>query len=104
MKLLVFAVFDKAVKAYTKPFYVRSRGEALRSFVDACNDEKMEFARHAGDYSLYYVGEFDDNAGTFSTIDPERVITAVECVSDRVAQVSKGANGSGEGSEIALPF
>lgn len=80
MKLLVFSVLDKAVGAYLQPFYSRSAGEALRSFTDAANDEKSQFARHAEDYVLYKLGEFDDNTGFFHTGEPERIRSAFECM------------------------
>lgn len=80
MKLYVCAVLDKAVGAYTQPFYARSRGEALRSFLDACQEEKSQFRRHADDYVLMMLGSFDDNTGRFDTIEPLRLVSALECV------------------------
>lgn len=80
MKLLVFSVYDKAVGAYLQPFFCRSKGEALRSFADACNDEKNNFNKHASDFLLVSLGEYDDAAGTFECVDPVRVISAVECL------------------------
>lgn len=81
MKLEVYSVYDKAVKAYLRPFYARSRGEALRFFIDACKDQKHEFSSHAEDYVMFYHGVFDDNSGIFVCPSaPERVISALECV------------------------
>lgn len=82
MKTLIFSVYDKAVGAFLPPFYVRSRGEALRSFSEACNDGKHNFNRHAADYSLMFLGYFDDTSGMFSTADPTRIVGAYECVAD----------------------
>lgn len=82
MKLLMFSVYDKAVKAYMQPFFSRSRGEALRSFVDACNDEKRDLKKHATDFTLHYLGEWDDGSGISSPVDPERIISASECLRD----------------------
>ena len=84
MKLLVFAVYDKAVSAFMQPFFARSKGEAVRSFTEACNDEKHNFHKHASDYSLMFMGEFDDNSGLYSTADPTRIIGAYECLVDDV--------------------
>lgn len=82
MKLQIFSVYDRAVGAFMNPFYARSKGEALRSFSEAVNDEKHNFHRNAADYSLLYLGEFDDNAGVFDCDDPTRVISAMECLAD----------------------
>jgi len=80
MMLQVFTVFDKAVGAYLQPFYSRAKGEAVRSFADACNDEKSNFRKYASDYVLMFLGEFDDQSGTFACVDPVRIISAVECI------------------------
>jgi len=82
MRLQAFSVFDKAVGAFLPPFYVRSRGEALRGFSQAVNDEKHDFNRHAADFSLMFLGEFDDQSGVFQTSDPVRVISAFECLAE----------------------
>lgn len=81
MKLHVFSVLDKAVGAFLQPFYARSKGEALRSFTEACHDEKSLFAKHGTDYLLMYLGEFDDVTGLFTTGEPERLLGAFEAVS-----------------------
>lgn len=77
----VFSVYDKGVEAFMAPFFTRSRGEALRSFLEACADPKIAFHKHPHDYSLFYLGEYDDAKGAFSQpVAPERVLTAQEAV------------------------
>lgn len=84
MKLLAFCAYDRAVEAYLPPFFVRHRGEALRSFMDACNDPNHQFSKHVLDYTLVYVGEFDDQSGRLvPELDVVRVISATECLADR---------------------
>lgn len=51
-----YSVFDHAVNAYLPPFAVRSKGEAIRSFGDACADKSHQFNRHAKDYVLFLSG------------------------------------------------
>jgi len=82
MKVLMFSIFDSAAKAYLPPFFSRSRGEALRSFTDACADEKSAFARHLADYCLFYVGEFDDADGVVEGCSPVKVLGAWETDQD----------------------
>lgn len=95
MKMQVFTVYDKVVGAYLQPFFVRARGEALRSFTEACNDKSNNFYKYALDYTLVYLGEYDDQSGHFISRDPERVIGANECLSDSVfppeREVTNGA-------------
>ena len=80
MRWQVYAVFDSKVGAYTAPFNLRTRGEAIRSFEDACRDDKLPFKVHGGDYRLFFLGEFDDNTGTYLNVPngPEPVIGADE--------------------------
>ncbi|QCQ85048.1 nonstructural protein [Blackfly microvirus SF02] len=80
MKLQIFTVFDSAVGAHLQPFFSRSVGEAIRSFQDAVNDPKSQFASHASDYTLFLHGTFDDAGGVFSTSPAERVTSALELV------------------------
>lgn len=99
MKLQVFSVYDQAVKAYLPPFYCRSKGEAVRSFTEACNDGKSMFAKHRGDYYMVYLGEFDDNGGIFTCENPVRVISALECeladpVTSQTGVAPEARNGS----------
>lgn len=82
MKLLIFSVLDNAIKAFNNPFYARTRLEAIRSFKDACHSADSQFGKHATDYFLMYLGEYDDGDGSFSPVVPERVISAVECIAD----------------------
>lgn len=80
MILQSFSVLDKAVGAFLTPFFARATGEALRQFTEACNDEKHQFARHADDYILYRVGQFDDNSGFYTPLEPERLVSARESI------------------------
>lgn len=86
MIMNAYSVLDKAAKAYLPLFFVRSSGEAIRSFTDAVNDPKHQFARHVDDYALYFVGTFDDSNGHFAVQDsPELAVTARQVLLDSAA-------------------
>lgn len=76
----MFAIRDNALGAYNTPIFVRSKGEAIRSFTDAANDEKSQLRRHSSDYTLFYLGKYDDSSGIFEPIEPSRVIGASEVI------------------------
>ena len=67
MILQIFSVYDSKVELFGTPFFCRSKGEAIRSFADAVNEESHAFSRHADDYTLFHVGEFDEAEGMFTT-------------------------------------
>lgn len=79
-----YSVYDKAVGAYLPPFAARQKMEAIRSFADAVGDDKHQFNRHADDYVLFELGEFDDASGRFSSVEPVRVISALECLTEQL--------------------
>lgn len=94
MIMHVFSVYDAAVSAYLPPFFCRSRGEAVRSFTEACNNREHQFWKHAGDYHLFRLGEFDDANGTFTCGVPGRVLSALEVVEGiELARVENGRKG-----------
>lgn len=82
MIMQVCAVLDKKVGAFSAPQVFRSRGEAIRSFMDACASAETPFARHAEDYSFFVLAEYDDNTGQFLVASdhfPVQLITGLEC-------------------------
>lgn len=82
MKLIVCAVYDGAVKAYLQPIFSRSKAEAIRSFADAVGAENSQFRKHAADFHLALLAEYDDGLGSFVCVNPERLVTAMECLPD----------------------
>lgn len=76
----IFSILDNAVKAYNTPMFFRTRLEAIRSFSDAVNQENSQFRKHAHDYHLVYLGQYDDGDGNFSPVVPERVVGALDCL------------------------
>ncbi|AXH73126.1 MAG: nonstructural protein [Microviridae sp.] len=61
----IYSIFDAKVEAYLAPIFLRSHGEAIRSFEGAALDEKSQFHRNAEDYTLFHLGEFDDSTALF---------------------------------------
>lgn len=81
MKLDMFAVRDAKIGAFNRPLFFRSRGEAVRSFQDACSDEANGFKAHASDYDFWLLGTFNDENGEFVALSqPERVCGASDFV------------------------
>ena len=84
MNLEAYSVHDSAVGAFNAPMFFRSRGEAVRSFQDACGDPKAGFMSHAEHYSFWYVGQFDLSNGQLVHLvgGPERVCGALDFMLD----------------------
>lgn len=69
MKLSMFTVYDSKAEFYSKPFYARTTGEALRSFQEAANDRAILVGQYPADYTLFCIGEFDENTGEINLLD-----------------------------------
>ncbi|AJK28233.1 putative nonstructural protein [Eel River basin pequenovirus] len=70
MKHKIVSVYDSAAAVYNKPFPVGTTALAVRGFVDALMAPDSDLAKHPTDYSLFIVAEFDDNTGTFTSVEP----------------------------------
>lgn len=62
------AVFDKAVGAFGRPFFVPSSGAAVRAFLDECSRVEGEMFKHPVDYELFMLGTFDDLLGALVSV------------------------------------
>lgn len=75
----MFSVYDEKGGCYGAPIFVPNRGVAIRSFSDAVQESGSAFAKHAGDYKLYFLGEFDDVSGELIKVsNPEFVCHATD--------------------------
>ncbi len=66
MILQVFSVFDVKAEAYLPPFFMKTKGEAIRAFSASCNDPESMFSKYPLDYTLMAIGTFDDSSGVIS--------------------------------------
>lgn len=69
MKVKVFSVYDTVASRYFPPLFRLEHGEALRDFKDMANDPGLVISKHASDFKLYYLGEWDDSTGRFTCAD-----------------------------------
>lgn len=65
MRQLLCSVYDAKAEVWLQPNFFRSKGEAIRTFMDAVNgdSEKSMIARHFEDMSLFIVGMWDEDEG-----------------------------------------
>lgn len=65
----VFTVYDSKVEAYMSPFMMQSKGQAIRSFGDECNNSDSMFCKHPEDFTLFEIAEYDDQLGVYNMHD-----------------------------------
>lgn len=62
----VYAVRDDKQKEFNPPVIISNDAVASRTFGDMLNQDKNSIMyKHAGDFSLWYLGDFDVERGTF---------------------------------------
>jgi len=64
----LYSVFDSKVEAYMPPMFLRTHGEAIRSFDQAVAQEGTPFNKNSEDFTLFYLGDFDDQDGSLSAL------------------------------------
>ncbi len=101
MKLLVFAVFDAAAEAYLAPMFFNTKGECIRTFVDACNAEDHQFARHAADYTLFHIGFYEPGKGLLTAVTPDSLGNALQFI-ERPVLERGDLVGPGPGDQMAV--
>ena len=60
-----FTVYDSKAEAFLQPFFMQSKGAAIRGFTELVNDKNHSFGKYPGDYTLFELGSFDEQTGKF---------------------------------------
>lgn len=82
MIISVFAIYDSKSEAFMQPFFMQTKGAALRAFSDTVQDPSTSFNKHPADFTLFQIGEYDDSSGKLSsTKTPLSLGTALEYLS-----------------------
>lgn len=64
----IYTVYDSKLEAYMQPFFMQSKGQAVRAFTDSVNDQTTQFNKHPEDFTLFELGEYDDSTGKFTNL------------------------------------
>lgn len=69
MKTNVYTIYDSKTHSYHQPLFFINEAVALRSFALACNDPESFLCQSPTDYSLFHLGEFDDDTASFALLN-----------------------------------
>ena len=79
MQMKMYAVYDKKAKAYMTPFFQHNNAMAQRAFEGSCKNPDSMMKSHPEDFSLWYLGEFEDTTGEIGNdYGPENICDAVK--------------------------
>lgn len=68
MILKIFAIRDIKAEAYFPPFFLPTPGLAERQFSDMVNNPDQITGKYPEDFTLYYLGEFNDHTGDINPL------------------------------------
>lgn len=73
-----YSIYDKAIEAYTRPFFMQAHGQAIRAFMDDANKVDSPVSNHPEDYALFHIGDFDESTGLFTACEVKCIARAHE--------------------------
>lgn len=82
MKMIIVTIRDVKADLFMRPFFMQTSAAAIRTFSDEVNraDKDNTIYNHPEDYSLYEIGEFDDNTAVIYPLpQPRMLIQASQC-------------------------
>lgn len=59
----IFTIYDSKVGLYLTPFFMKHEADALRAVRTLTLDPDHNFCKFAGDYTLFHIGEYDEDHG-----------------------------------------
>lgn len=69
MEIHIFAIKDRGINAYMRPFFGQHPNQAIRMFQDECNRPDGEVIKHPDDYDLYHLGTFNEETGQIKMLE-----------------------------------
>ena len=81
----LFTVYDEKAGVFLPPFFVPTKGVAIRAFTDCINSKDHQFGKHPHDYTLFYLGEWFDTDASFSIMDKKSIGNGVEFINPELA-------------------
>lgn len=85
MKMFAFSTYDSKVGAFSEPFFAPSVEFAIREFRRAVNSEGTQVSKYPEDYTLFVVGEFDQETGKFVPQEPTSLGVAITFLEESVS-------------------
>lgn len=74
--LVIIAVHDRQLDSYLRPFVAQSIGQAIRSFRDEVNRTDSDLNKHPEDYTLFHIGNYDEQTGAITSITASQIAIA----------------------------
>lgn len=93
MKLETYAIYDAKAESYGQPFFLQNDGVAIRLFAGYANDKKTMIGQHPEDFSIFWIGTYDDSNGEIKQKKFRSLASAPALVKEMPTFVPEIANG-----------
>lgn len=81
MILNIFSVFDSKAEAFMSPFFMNSKGSAIRAFTEISHDKTHAFGKNPEDFTLFHLGSWNDSSASFDLLaTPASLGLAIEFI------------------------
>jgi hypothetical protein len=77
MIVKAYSFLDQKLGLFSMPFFCHMEGQAVRTASELAADTSTTIGRHPEDFSLYLVGEFNDNTGILTVVGPTAITNIV---------------------------
>lgn len=74
----MFSIRDSKAEIYNVPFFAKTTAEAERNLRETMKDERTLINKYPEDFSLWMLGEYDDQTGECTSHPPTHLINAVQ--------------------------
>lgn len=64
----IYNVYDAKAECYLTPIFFKTHALAIRAFENAINTPEHDFNRYSEDYTLFHIGDYDEDNGTITPV------------------------------------
>jgi hypothetical protein len=73
MKIKIYSVYDAVAKVWNQPFYQMNDQVAQRTIANCVNTQGHNYNMNPEDFSLYFIGEFNDQDGIITPVKEKKI-------------------------------
>ncbi len=92
MKIGIYTIKDAQAAVFMKPTFFQTEEIAKRTFLQAVMNPNETMGQFPADYTLYKVGQYDDESGTPQPQDPLRICNGEEILNKKKEDVQRIKN------------
>ncbi len=81
----MFVIHDSKADAFMQPWFLPTTAMAQRAFTDCVNDKEHNFAMHPQDYTLFAIGEYDDQSAKITWHAPVTLGNGIQYLQQELA-------------------